>query len=326
MAVYRPNPSLLEVQLRSIQDQTCADWICHIGIDGTDNLTAALLRELIGDDTRFVIHEYSDNVGFYLNFERLLNEVDSATSWIALSDQDDYWYTEKLAVLVAALDANDVQAVCGQARIAKPDGSSSGVSVRREVRLESLILNNQATGSLMVFRGELLNDVLPFPEPTSTAFHDHWIGVCALARGRLPQLPQVVQDYVQHDHNVIGEAQAESIGTRVQRAAQAGGGLSRMIGYIRDERWGWRVRMSQRLLRLDPRSAQSFVRATAERGLNATILFHLVGAAIRRELPASRAISLMTGAASWRIHKFKTDRLSSRSKPAERNDTKRGTA
>ena len=94
MAVYRPDPVLLERQIESLRIQTVADWRCMIGIDGADSETHHLLKDLTGDDARFEVSEYADNVGVYRHFERLLREVDGDAAWVALADQDDYWYLD----------------------------------------------------------------------------------------------------------------------------------------------------------------------------------------------------------------------------------------
>jgi hypothetical protein len=50
---------------------------------------------------------------------------------------------------------------------------------------------------------------LPFPRFDSPSeVHDHWIAVCASAKGQCLVVDDVLQDYVQHGENVLGEAQS----------------------------------------------------------------------------------------------------------------------
>ena len=63
-----------------------------------------LVAEIVGDDPRFEVIGWDDNLGFYLNFERLLLAVPDDAAWVALSDQDDRWYPDKLERLVPLLD------------------------------------------------------------------------------------------------------------------------------------------------------------------------------------------------------------------------------
>lgn len=59
----------------------------------------------------------------------------------------------------------------------------------------------------MLFRTGVLDLALPFPYlATSTQVHDHWVAVCAASRGPVLVVDTVLQDYVQHGGNVLGEA------------------------------------------------------------------------------------------------------------------------
>ena len=105
LAVYRPDPGLLRGQLESIAAQTLGGWTCLVGIDGCDPAAARLISDIVGDDPRFVIHEFTERLGFYRNFERVLAAVNPAAEWIALADQDDRWYPEKLETMVPVLES-----------------------------------------------------------------------------------------------------------------------------------------------------------------------------------------------------------------------------
>ena len=111
----------------------------------------------MGDDPRFEVVGWDDNLGFYLNFERLLAAVPDDVAWVALSDQDDRWYPDKLERLVPLLD--DATLATGQARVVSwPDGrvvldrTAAGSCRRRTSSFE-----NQVSGALCVFRRELLD-------------------------------------------------------------------------------------------------------------------------------------------------------------------------
>ena len=162
-----------------------------------------LVVEIVGDDARFEVIGWDDNLGFYLNSERLLMAVPDGASWVALSDQDDRWYPEKLEDASARLaSASD-----RQARVIT-GGSRNGRSTqRRSVPASDLLLQNQVTGALSVLRRRLLDLALPFPRhPGATEMHDHWLAMCAAATHLgYAVLDEVVQDYVQHGGNIVGE-------------------------------------------------------------------------------------------------------------------------
>jgi hypothetical protein len=209
LAAYRPDPELFAVQLRSIRDQTRGDFRCLVGADGGQGAVRALVDEIVGDDPRFEVVGWDDNLGFYLNFERLLAAVPDDVAWVALSDQDDRWYPDKLERLVPLLDHATL--ATGQARVVSwPDGRVVLDRTRRRVvPAEDLVFENQVTGSLSVFRRELLDTALPFPRlHTVTQLHDHWLALCAVAVGSYAVCDDLVQDYVQHGGNVVGEVAA----------------------------------------------------------------------------------------------------------------------
>ncbi len=205
LAAYQPDAELFARQLRSIQEQTLRDWTCVISVDGDAETVRRVLADTVGDDARFRVIADGTRRGFYLNFERGLLEVPADAAWVALSDQDDYWYPGKLALLVERLE--DAPLASGQARLVRhPSGDVTGVTDRAFAGGAQLVLANQVTGSLCVFRGALLATALPFPRvPTRVETHDHWLAVVAATYGDLAIVEDVVQDYVQHGANVYGD-------------------------------------------------------------------------------------------------------------------------
>ncbi|KQZ90648.1 hypothetical protein ASD62_16495 [Phycicoccus sp. Root563] len=209
LAAYRPDPELFRLQLSSIRDQTRTDFRCLIGADGGADDIRRLVLEIVGDDPRFEVLGWDDNRGFYLNFERLLEAVPPEVTWVALSDQDDRWYPTKLETLVPHLDTHDL--VTAQARVVAwpSDRVLRATTGRRVVPTRDLLFENQVTGSLSVIRTSLLTAALPFPRlNTVTQLHDHWLAMCAATHGGWTVVDLVVQDYVQHGKNLVGEVSA----------------------------------------------------------------------------------------------------------------------
>lgn len=213
LAAYDPDPTLFAAQIRSILAQTVTEWECIISVDGDAHTVTSVLADVAAGDTRFRVIAEGTRLGFYLNFERGLRAVSRESAWVALSDQDDFWYPEKLATLLPHL--SEVSLVAGQARLVEyPGDRVIGKTDRRDVDQAMIALNNQFTGSLMALRRELLDVALPFPRAnTRAAAHDHWIAVVAGADEGTRVIDTVVQDYVQHANNVFGDP---------SRGAQAG--------------------------------------------------------------------------------------------------------
>lgn len=211
MATFDPDPLLLERQIGSIREQTHERWVCLVSDDGSGSERLAHLRSLIEGDERFTLSVGGERRGFYANFERALGMVPPEADLVALADQDDCWYPEKLAILVGALGA--AQLAYSDMRIVDEQGevvSETFWQGRRNnyTDLSSLLLANTVTGAASLFRRELLDLVLPFPEPVGDPFHDQWIAAMALATGSLAYVDRPLYDYVQHGAAARGHAAA----------------------------------------------------------------------------------------------------------------------
>ncbi|HVO53949.1 MAG TPA: glycosyltransferase [Solirubrobacterales bacterium] len=211
MATYEPDPALLERQIESIRAQTHANWVCVVSDDGSSGERLARLRELAGSDPRFHLSESEERLGFYLNFERALAAAPSEAELIALADQDDEWFPEKLATLVGSLGGAEL--VYSDMRIVDEQGQLISGTFWRGRRnnhtdLASLLLANTVTGAASLFPRGLLDLVLPFPPRLGDAFHDHWIAAVALARGAIAYVDRPLYDYVQHGEAAAGHAAA----------------------------------------------------------------------------------------------------------------------
>lgn len=294
MAVYRPDPSLLRRQLQSLQSQTLQDWTCIVGIDGRDPTVFRLLQEFVREDKRFKLIEFEHNVGFYRNFERIVAMAVGA-SWVALADQDDYWYPDKLSTLVSRLGRGGVLAVSAQARVIDESGRELASTTRRSTGLRGTMIDNQLTGSLAVVAGEVISASVPFPPPTDAAYHDHWLAVLALVLGSIEMLDERMQDYVQHDSNVLGEHGRRSLLGRLL------GNVRRRVGprHLATHRWNWRVTMAtwaRHRLGVSNEQLDLFSKGH----ITPQLLSNTFAAVARREAPVGRSAALLVGAAFWR--------------------------
>lgn len=258
LAAYRPDPGLFARQLVSIQQQTVGDFVCIISADGGADDVRDLVTAATDGDPRFVVVGYDDRVGFYANFERAVQQVPASARWIALSDQDDLWHPDKLERLLPHLEDHTI--VSGQARVVEyPSGRVIEASThRRNADPLALTAINQFSGAMSVFRREVLDVALPFPRMrTRVEVHDHWLAVCAAMLGPTLVVDDVVQDYVQHAGNVLGEV-AETSGrirpTSALRTLLAAGeryeGSRSPLALVRalyDMGFGWRAQMTAAL-------------------------------------------------------------------------------
>lgn len=284
LAAYKPDFSLFARQLRSIQSQSHDNFVCVISVDGDYEKVSSMVAEATGDDQRFRVLGYDNRLGFYGNFERALSNVAPDAKWVALSDQDDYWYPTKLEELLPHLDNYTV--VAGQSRVVEnPSGRVIKVNTnRRNSPLESFIVENQYTGGAMVFRRSVLELALPFPRlSTPSEVHDHWIAVCGATLGQTLVVETVVQDYVQHGMNVIGEVRPgfrplNSIRNTMRIARKFEGNASpfSILRTIYNVGVGWRALMVDTVLERIENDDSNLRSKIASYGSNGTFRLALV--------------------------------------------------
>ncbi|MFE7846076.1 glycosyltransferase [Microbacterium sp. NPDC057407] len=258
LAAYEPDPHLFARQLRSLKDQTLGDFVCVISADGGAGRVRELVDDATAGDARFRVIGFDDRVGFYRNFERALAEVPGDAAWIALSDQDDVWHPNKLERLVPLLADHAI--VSGQARVVEfPSGRViEPTTHRRTADALGVTATNQFSGAMSVFRREVLDLALPFPAmPTRVEVHDHWLAVCAAALGPTLVVDDVLQDYVQHTGNVLGEVAeasgrirpASAVRTLLAAGDRYAGSRSpaALARALYDLGYGWRAQMTRTL-------------------------------------------------------------------------------
>lgn len=201
LATFEPDVGLLERQLDSIRAQTDERWICVVSDGGSSAERFAELERLVAQDDRFTLSRSADRLDPYRNFERALRMVPRDIELIALSDQDDRWYPDKLATLRAGL--GDGQLVYSDLRLVTSGGEVLRGSLwegrRNEYRnLASLLIANTVPGAAMLMRREVAALALPFPHTPNVEYHDHWLALVALASGEVTYVDRPLYDWVQH--------------------------------------------------------------------------------------------------------------------------------
>ena len=208
LATCNPPLALFRRQIKSLLEQSYVNWVCIVSDDCSRPEAYSEIFAAIGEDPRFCAFRSSDRLGFYRNFERCLSFVPIEAAFVAFCDQDDVWHTDKLESLLAAFDPaislaySDMRIVDSTGRFISETYWTTRVNNYRS--LTSLLIANTVTGAASMFRRDLLELALPFPELPGEPYHDHWIACIALAAGKVAYVQRPLYDYVQHDRNVIG--------------------------------------------------------------------------------------------------------------------------
>jgi hypothetical protein len=213
LAAYRPDQQLFEGQLESIRRQDHSDWFCIVTLD-SPKLTveeAPWIRRFYADH-RFHFHQNETRLGARGNFERGSHiALEHGAEAIAFSDQDDFWYPNKVSRSLFMLNQRPpLSAVCCDARVRldgvlQPNTRSriTGEPIGNYFyRARLALLTYGAWGNGMMFDAELAR-LYPF-NASRQGFHDGHITAVASVNGGSSFFPDVLFDYNIHHSNVVG--------------------------------------------------------------------------------------------------------------------------
>jgi glycosyltransferase involved in cell wall biosynthesis len=210
----------LQKQLDSFASQTLQPCELVVCDDGSTDATLELLNGFAGKAAFPVrIFRNERNLGSTKNFEQAIGICQG--NLIALSDQDDEWYPDKLAQMHSLFEEfPDALAAFSDADVIDDNSAPTGRKLWKtlffapaknvphvdEGIVSTLLkLNYIATGATIVFRAELRPRILPIP---SSWVHDAWISWIAGLCGGLAPLPAATIRYRLHSRQQIGVAPA----------------------------------------------------------------------------------------------------------------------
>jgi glycosyltransferase involved in cell wall biosynthesis len=226
MATFEPDMALFRAQVESLRAQTDARWVCAISDDCSAPERFEALAAAVGDDHRFTLSRSDERLGFYRNFERALRIAPPA-ELVALCDQDDRWHPRKLERLRAALGGatmvySDQRLVDAEGRVLRETLWEGRANNHTDIA--ALLVANSVTGAATLFRREVAELALPFPDTPGLPFHDHWLGLVALAAGDVAYVDEPLYDYVQHRGAFFGAVTHTEEEPRRRRLLRGGRG------------------------------------------------------------------------------------------------------
>ena len=192
--------AFLGAQLASLECQEGVQEIVAVDDESTDG-TADLLRDRARRDRRYRVFRNERRLGIVRNFERAIGLAQCP--WIALSDQDDLWLSDKLARLRAAWDgrADLIHHASCQFRGRPPRTLSPAAGGHRKFAgsdVRRLLFRNTVIGHTTLIRADLVRSLRPFP---GGVLHDWWIGAGAAVLGSVQYLDEYLVLYRIHETN-----------------------------------------------------------------------------------------------------------------------------
>jgi O-antigen/teichoic acid export membrane protein/glycosyltransferase involved in cell wall biosynthesis len=226
LAAFEPNLEFLRLQLESIQEQTDRNWFCVINDDNSKHATFLEIEKTAAEvfaepqGRKWRIRSNAGRPGVVGNFADGVKTLNADCKLICFSDQDDVWNPQKLALMRheflrphTALVHSDLRLVDANGREIHPScWLHEGRSVD-QTTAASLILRNSISGCAAMFRREVLDFCLPFPDLSRMQpwfYHDVWVALGASVFGQIRALPIALIDYRQHGGNVVGAVSAAS--------------------------------------------------------------------------------------------------------------------
>jgi glycosyltransferase involved in cell wall biosynthesis len=178
------------------------------------------------DHTLDILHSFAERAPFPVkivrnerqlgcnqNFERAISLCTGDI--IFLSDHDDVWQPQKIALILELMQDSSVGAAFGNATVVTADLTPVGYTLwdtcnfnaerRRRFadgeQFSELIANNVMQGAAAAFRASFRPSILPIPSEWQ---HDYWIALIIAANSQIRFTENPVLDYRQHGRNLLG--------------------------------------------------------------------------------------------------------------------------
>lgn len=206
----------LSQQLESIASQSRLPDQLVICDDGSTDDTTEILVDFAARALFSVeLHFNKKNLGSVKNFEQAIDRCGGDI--IALADQDDVWYCNKLAVIASTFEDHPAAGyVFSDAELIDENGVPTGGNLWDSVdfgplvrqrfaqgaQMSILLRRNAATGATLAFRSSLKCILLPI---SPYLVHDYWIALLASTASWLGvPISEVLISYRQHAGQQIG--------------------------------------------------------------------------------------------------------------------------
>ena len=219
MCTYNGEKYLGE-QLQSIAEQTKRPHQLIVCDDGSTDCTLQILEEFAKTAPFQVsIFRNATNLGSTKNFEKAIGLCDG--DLIALSDQDDVWYPNKLEVMCSIFEKDrSIGGVFSDADLMSADsltiegrlwerfhfGPREQRCFRTEGALKLLLQQAVVTGMTLIVRADLRGRLLPIPASWE---HDGWMALVLVLTSRLDFTTNRLSKYRLHEAQQISVPQSQ---------------------------------------------------------------------------------------------------------------------
>lgn len=186
-------------QLETIISQLSAEDEIVISDDGSTDGTLEIVQDM--ESPLIKIYHNTGSHGYTPNFENALAHAKGDI--IFLSDQDDVWVENKVAVCLRYLETSDFVVSDAMLIDEKEEFlADSFYRIRKPYRtLTGNILKFGYLGCCMAFRRDILRIALPFPKKRRHCTHDNWLFLVAKTFFRVTIAEEKLIKYRRHSLN-----------------------------------------------------------------------------------------------------------------------------
>ncbi|MCC2644755.1 MAG: glycosyltransferase family 2 protein [Burkholderiales bacterium] len=202
MATYNGSLFLLS-QLDSIINQTYKNIEIIIVDDCSSDDTVKIIRQYQKLHTNIKLVQNPVNLGIVKTFAYAISLCSG--EYIALADQDDIWFSNKLERLLENIGDNLLihsDAVLVDENMQVIANSNMQFKDKFKSGFEDYLISNNVTGCTALFSRKLLELALPIPD--EFYIHDHYLALIASFYGSIKFLDIPLVYYRQHGSNFIG--------------------------------------------------------------------------------------------------------------------------
>lgn len=199
MCTYNGKQFLRE-QIESLLIQTYSNIEIIVVDDASKDNTKIILEEYAIKDKRlrFIVNE--DNIGFNKNFEKAIHLC--TAEFIAISDQDDIWETNKIEIMMKEWreDSLFMYSLSGNFEDNHFEHRTPAPNIvyTKIDDVHKLVFNSPVHGHACMFKKELISICAPFPDDV---FYDWWISMHAATTGTIGCVPQTLTWHRKHGSN-----------------------------------------------------------------------------------------------------------------------------
>lgn len=192
----------IKQQLDSILSQLGQGDEVVVSDDGSTDGTLSVIN--IMNDSRIKVYHYKQPLTTkhpheYVcrNFENALNHAQG--DYIFLSDQDDEWLPNKVAICMKALESHDL-VLHDFSHMDENGNITKALHYNGTFRPKNFFLRaGKHYGCAMAFRRDVLKYALPFPK--HLLLHDYWIGILVETLGKFQFVKEPLIKYRIHQQN-----------------------------------------------------------------------------------------------------------------------------